>query len=319
MSTATVAHTEAEILASREWAKLYRKKGWNPIPSRPDEKRPFIRWSEWTDREFPAGSFEKFATANIQLVTGRRWGLIAVDLDGPEAVEHWSRAYPRCPRTWITHSGGDGRHLWFTVPECLSPLASGRLWGVWEPDAREGKGDWRKHVAIELIGDRKLLMVPPSIHPVTGQKYRFLAGSSPKDLAWPAPAPGWLLSLPILKAPRPAPAPRPVAGKAVPAPVAGRYRRDDVLDAIFDPVALAESWGLRVAGGPNVAGWCPCHAIDRDDRTPSASIHSVSGIYWEPGERAISLFDLAVRLGIYSDWREAVADLGARHHCREVA
>jgi hypothetical protein len=319
VSTATVTHSEGEIAASREWARLYRRKGYNPLPSRPDDKRPFVRWSEYVEREYPAESFETFATANIQLVTGRRWGLIAVDLDGPEAVEHWSRAYPRCPRTWVTHSGGHGRHLWFAVPSHIAPVPSGRLWGIWEHTARACRGGWRKHVAIELIGDRKLLMVPPSIHPVTGRKYRFLAGSSPKDLAWPAPAPGWLLSLPILKAPRPAPAPRPAREKAPVSPHAGRYDRNQVLDAIFDPVALAEGWGLRVAGGPNVAGWCPCHAIDREDRTPSASIHSVSGSYWEPGERVISLFDLSVRLGIYSDWREAVADLGARHHCREVA
>lgn len=320
MSTATVTHSEAEIRASREWAKLYRRKGWNPLPSRPDDKRPFVRWSEYVEREYPAGDSEKFATANIQLVTGRRWGLIAIDLDGPEAIERWSQSYPRCPRTWVVHSGGSGRHLWFTVPSHIAPLPSGRLWGIWEPDSNGGKGAWRKHVAIELIGDRKLLMAPPSIHPETVRKYRFLAGSSPRDLAWPAPAPGWLLSLPILKAPRPAPAPRPARDRGPVAPVAGRYDRDDVIAAIIDPVALAESWGLRVAGGPNVAGWCPCHAIDRDDRNPSASIHSDTGIYWEPGEpRAISLFDLAVRLGIYSDWREAVADLGALYHCREVA
>lgn len=316
--TTTIVHTESEVLASREWAKLYRHKGFNAIPSRPDDKRPFGLYAEFWESPYPADRFESYATANIQLVTGRRWGLIAIDLDGQEGIDHWARSYPRCPRTWITHSGGHGRHLWFTVPAEIKPVPSGRVWGVWEPGVDGGKGAWRKRAAIELIGDRKLLMVPPSIHPKTGRKYRFLAGSSPRDLAWPAPAPGWLLALPIVSAPRPSVVIRP-RPRASSVSYPGRYDRDEVLDRIDDKVALAESWGLRVAGRANTSGWCPCHAIDRDDRTPSASIHEGSGTYWEPGERSISLFDLAVRLGIYSDWREAVADLGSRLHCREVA
>lgn len=79
-------------------------------------------------------------------------------------------------------------------------------------------------------------------------------------------------------------------------------------------------WGLRVASRqPNHAGWCQCHAIGREDRNPSASVSPSSGSYWEPGEKTIGIFELGVRLGVYLDWRDAVADLGRQFGAREVA
>jgi hypothetical protein len=316
------AHSASDILMNRRWADVYRRRGYNPLPSRPDEKRPFVRWSPFVDEPFPAEQFDRFETGSMQLLCGRRWGLVVIDLDGPEGIAHWPKMGPCIPRTWVTHSGGEGRHLWFSVPTGGPPIPSGRLWGIWEPAARDGKGDWAKHRSVEILGDRKLVMVPPSIHPTTGRRYRFLAGHSPKDVARPAPLPRWVLDLPRLSAPRPEPRTIAMPERVRMAPVGspgGRYQWREVLDAVGDKIALARSWGLSFASErPNASGWCPVHAIDREDRNPSASFHVESGRYWEAEGGSIGLFELGVRLGRYRDWRDAMADLGERFGVRRI-
>jgi hypothetical protein len=311
-------HSADDIRMARRWAGVYRRRGYNPIPSRPEEKRPFIRWSEYLDREFPAAQFERFDTGSMQLMTGRRWGLVVIDLDGPEAIAHWPSMGKSPARTWVTHSGGDGQHHWFAVPTSGPAIPSGRLWGIWDDSARDGRGDWAKHKAVEILADRKLVMVPPSIHPTTGRRYRFVGGHSPKDIPAPAPLPRWVLGLPRLAAPRPAVAAIPIPEareKAPNRPATGRFDWKAVLYHVADKIAVAQAWGLRFASTrPNPSGWCSCHRIGRDDRTPSASFHAESGRYWEADAGSIGFFEVGVRLGHYLDWREAVADLGERHH-----
>jgi hypothetical protein len=307
--TAVATAAPVDVALAARWAALYRSKGWNPLPSRADAKRPLIRFAEYWDRPAPVDLFDRHPTTNIQLVLGRRWRLLAIDLDGDEAKTRFAALGPT-PPTWATHSGGGGLHLWFTLPaDFPRPLPKAFLW--------RGEG---KHAAIERLCDHSLLMAPPSIHPTSGERYRFLdAYHSPVKLPLPAPCPAWLLNMKG----EPAAVREPVipARKHVPAPVtaAGRYRASDVLDAIPDKVALAESWGLRVATRrPNAAGWVSCHAAGREDRNPSASLSAETGRYWEPGCRTVSLFDLAVSLGIYLSFADAVRDLGARYGAREA-
>lgn len=291
-----------DIAAARRWADFYRSRGWNPLPSRPDAKRPLVRFAQWWDESAPADLFDRHPTPSLQLMTGRRWRLLAIDLDGPEASD-WFRSRGPIPRTWATHSGGDGLHLWFRVPADLPETPRAILW----------KGEGR-HAAVERLCDRSLIMVPPSIHPTTGRRYRFASpGASPKRLPTPAECPGWVLRLAPVGPARvpgatpPARSPRKVAAT-------GRYRAAEVLAAIPDKAAVARSWGVRIAASrPNAAGWYSCHAIGREDRTPSASLSAETGRYWEPGIRPISLFDLGARLGVYADWRDAVNDLGVRY------
>lgn len=301
-----------DIELARRWASFYRSRGLNPLPSRVDEKRPLVRFAEWWDSPAPGDLFDRFETPNIQIMTGRRWRLLVIDLDGPQAREwFYGRGRP-VPRTWATHSGGDGLHLWFRLAERSSvELPKAFLW--------RGEGD---HAAVERLCDRSLIVAPPSIHPKTGRRYRFLdKAHSPISLPQPAPCPAWILDLPPIEKERPerAHVPPVAAPTRVDSSLSGRYRAAEVLEVIQDKVGLAESWGLRVASRrPNASGWCPCHAIGREDRTPSASISIESGRYWEPGERSIGLFDLAVQLGAYADWRDAVGDLGRRFGAREV-
>lgn len=303
-SSTIPAPSPSDVALCRTWADFYRLRGFNPLPSRPDAKRPMVRFRAWWDVPAPGDLFDRHPTTNVQVMTGRAWRLLAIDLDGPEARDRFSRM-GRTPRTWAVHSGGDGVHLWFSLPAGMTrPMPKAFLW--------KGEGG---HSAIERLCDRSLVMAPPSIHPATGVRYRFRSpGESPAKLPLPAPCPAWVLDAPALDL-RPAPAPfvpaRPAAPRAV---KPGRYDRRAVLDAIPDKVEVARRWGLRVAGREGANGFIPCHAIGREDRVPSAGIHAATGTYAEPGAGlTLSLFDLGVALGQYRDFRDAVNDLGANH------
>lgn len=302
----------SDVRLVRRWAGFYRTRGYNPLPMRADAKRPFVRYSEWWETPTPADLFDRFEPAGVQVMTGRRWRLLVVDLDGPEARDRWARL-GRCPRTWATHSRGDGLHLWFTLPPGLPELRKAVLW----------KGD-APHSAIERLCDRSLIVAPPSLHPGTGRRYRFASrAESPAGLPMPAECPGWVLALepvrPVAPAAPPIPVVRPRPGGPR-KPVTGRVRAADVLATIPDKAALAASWGLRITGRRAGRGALECHAIGREDRHPSALLNPESGLYWDPWiGRAVGLFELAARLGVYRDWREAAEDLAGRYGVKGVA
>jgi hypothetical protein len=299
--------TPADVALCSRWAGFYRERGYNPLPTRPDAKRPFVKYADSWEAPAPLGAagFDRWGAASLQLMTGRRWRLLVIDLDGPEARERWASMGPT-PQTWVTHSGGNGHHLWFTV-EPGPDLPKAFLW--------KGGDD---HSAIERLCDRSLVMAPPSIHPKTGNRYRFLdKWHSPARLPMPAPVPAWVLRLdPITTALAPPPVPQiaPMPHRMT-VRGAGRFDRADVLAAIPDKAALAASWGLRLAGRPTPKGWVPCHAVGREDTRASAAIHRESGTYVDRGtDLRLSLFDLAAQLGVYADGRDAISDLGERFH-----
>ena len=117
--------TEADVKECRRQAAFYRSRGFNPLPSRMDEKRPLISYADLWECHLTAEAFDRFETSNVQVMTGRRWGLLVVDLDGPEAVKHWE-AMGTVPKTWVSRSGGGGMHLWFSVGP--GPLPKTFLW-----------------------------------------------------------------------------------------------------------------------------------------------------------------------------------------------
>lgn len=290
-----------DIGIARRWAGFYRERGFQPLPSRPDEKRPMCRFAEWWQARAPEDLFDRFATPNIQIMTGRHWRLLVIDVDGQAARtqwQGWSRG--RIPATWVTHSGGDGWHLWFRLPPNYSKsLPKSMLW----------KGA-SEHSAIERLCDHSLVMAPPSIHPKTGNRYRFLDRyHSPEKVPMPADCPAWVLALaPIQTQTQGASFPHHHGhvGQTGRVPEVSRGWRPAV------PVAeLVRSWGVRITGQPSASGWIPCRSIDREDKHPSAAIHAESGYYVDQGSGVrMNLYDLAVRLSICRDRREAIALLG---------
>ncbi len=161
-------------------------------------------------------------------------------------------------------------------------------------------------------------MAPPSRHPKKKRLYRFSSGNSPKDLHRPSLAPAWLLKMPILRDANPAQRPEYRTQAAEPKKVIsiGQHLETGlVLACIPDKASLARSWGLRFAASPSESdGWVSCHALDREDRDPSARFHLQSGHYLEFRDGVkLSLFDLGARLGRYSSWQDCRADLAREY------
>lgn len=298
-----------DIEFARKFYELYRLRGKNPFPSRTDTKRPCHPYREYWDTLAPADIFDRYPTSNLQVVTGRRWGLLVIDLDGPEAIERF-KSMGDCPPTWTVISGSGGKHLWFAIPRIGAEIPKAILW--------RGEGT---HSAIERLGDHSLAVAPPSIHPKTGKRYVFADRErSPVGMPMPAPCPRWVLEVPPISEPIPEPLAVPRVERRIVPKSAGHYLAAEVLAAIPDKVGLVRSWGLRLTGRGAGRGALECRAIDREDQEPSAIFNPESGRYWDPWVgKAIGIFELGARLGVYGDWRDAVRDLGARFVGRRVA
>ncbi|MDE2100986.1 MAG: bifunctional DNA primase/polymerase, partial [Patescibacteria group bacterium] len=291
----------ADVLQARDMATFFRSRGMQALPSSPTDKRPLCRyadlWEAWSSEDL----FTRWPTTNIQVMTGRFWRLLVIDLDGPEASEKWE-TMGRTPRTWVTHSGGGGRHLWFRLPANYPhPLPKAILW----------KGDG-PHEAIERLCDQSLVMAPPSIHPKTGERYRFAdKAHSPFSLPMPADCPEWVLRL------KPLAPERCVTDRANTIAVVthGAIRSPATPRASAplstDPITLARTWGVRFTGKVSPKGWAECHAIDREDAKPSAAVHRESGVYVDRGSGTkLSLAKLGIAMNQFSDIRDALSQLG---------
>lgn len=301
------------VRCAQYMASFYKSRGFQPLPSRTDAKRPMICYADLWEKRAAPDLFTRFPTSNIQVMTGRFWRLMVVDADGPAAVERLTKMGPRLPRTWVSWSGGNGRHYWFMIPrDYPREISYAVLW----------KGDG-EHEQLERLCDHKLIMAPPSIHPTTGARYRWAGtGQSPFKLSQPAVAPSWLIDHPGIETKPDEMLPmRPACPSVAVSRLNGeRYNWVDVLDAINDKMSLASSWGLRFASPrPNSSGWYSCHAIGRPDKNPSASFSERTGRYWESGRLTIDMFSLAVELGVYMSHDDAVIDLARRFHARAIA
>lgn len=299
----------------------FRKIGLVPLPSRTDRKGPAMKnYGCYWDQDVPESVFSEWTYTNVQLITGAKstgsTKIIVVDCDGPEAASVWKRMCAKTghdPREgWVSKTGsGSGWHTYYRLPGGVGECPSRRLWGIYDTFGENGKGDWQKHKEVRLLGDRSLVIAPPSVHVDSGKPYRFIPGFGPADKRLPGIAPKWLIESPSVLPPR------SVAEELKSAHVIKRsirpsdalMNRDAVLDAIPERIALVKSWGLScVSLEPNEAGWHSCKAIGREDKTPSGRI-SINGCYEDRREPGVyhSLFDVGVLLGQFQDWKECLA------------
>jgi hypothetical protein len=297
-----------------DWGRFYRSLGFNSIPSCPILGHPPWRYGHARDVGLSEKSFERMVTrdlwTNIQIATGRKWGLVGLDVEGETAfnlLEGW-QVWNTLPPTWTVRSPR-GLHYWFYAPADSEPIGTRHLWQSKEPGAHDG---------VEIIGDASLLKAPPSGKVVDGvwREYRWLPGRSPADLPL-ATFPDWLRRIDhreqsVAKIPR-----RPLTG-AYNASVVTRWGGDelpnwkDVLASIPDKVELARRLGLPLAKEKaNASGWIAASCVFRPDRTPSASYSEKTGRWWEPGmgRNPITPFDLGVALGHYPDFATALMSI----------
>lgn len=300
-----------------EMAKIYRRKGFNVMPSAMPagtdvRKKPMYAHAEeyqWV-KMFPGEWFteerwEKRPTTNIQVMTGRMpWRLLVIDLDGDEA-RYIFKQWGRCPDTWVVHrEDGASWHLWFRLPpDYPKPLPKRFLW--------QGAG---KHEGIERLCDRSLIVAPPSFHVVHREsRYRFLdKRHSPQGMGMPADCPRWVLDRrpiePEVKATTFVPAAPKVTTRSCSPETF--MDRNELLDRIPDKIAVARDWGIRFTGRVSPTGWAECHAISRPDENPSAAMHVATGVYTDRSDAAaISFLDAMVATGNALDFSDACSRL----------
>lgn len=292
-------------------ARIYRDAGLSPLPSLADKKRPSLpSYAEYRAKSLEERFFLDWPAPNIQLMTGvAAYGdqkILVVDCDGQEASQAWRRiasSHGPLDYGWLVKTGGNGEHWYFRIPPGVKAVTTGLIWGLWDTYGDAGLGRWVKHKEIKILGDGALAIAPPSRHVDTGAKYEFI-GFNPLARAALPEAPEWLVGMPRLTAPRIG-APKRAMDARRPS---GESCRQAVLDAMDDKAATAAAWGLRFASvGPNASGWMRCHAVDREDSTPSCAFHAESGVYKDFGSGAtLSLFDLAVALGAFKTWCDAL-------------
>lgn len=169
------------------FALAYLKRGFSVIPVKGpyyasgegeerirDAKSPLVKWSEYRKRK-PAEDelkkwFEQFPYANIAVVTGEISGIVVIDFDSEEKFRKFIKETNPPPTPIVKTSRG--YHIYFKYPYGKRiPCSSG-------PD-------------FDIRADGGYVILPPSVHPATGERYRFLKGNTIE--IEPAPLPDCLI------------------------------------------------------------------------------------------------------------------------------
>lgn len=309
-------------MVARDAALELRGLGLVALPSRDDDKHPAVEYTRYRTESVTDDIYDKgfWHYNNLQIMTGAKTSgkmkVVVVDLDGPEAVAAWKKMCRvkgyKFEGTWISVTGGGGKHIYFELPAGVTEVTSRQIWGLWDTFGGPlGNGCFVKHKEIRILGDNSLAVAPPSKHIETGKEYRWMGAYGPAVYSRPAAAPEWLLKMPAVK--------YPVAMDAKPYIVSGTPRvanlnavdRDRVVELIGprDKLALARQWGLRLTGR-QVGHWAECHAIDREDNKPSAGFDPRTGVYHDNGTgKKLSFFDVALELGAFTSFEHAISSL----------
>jgi hypothetical protein len=145
-------------------ALAYAQRGWPVFPC--NGKAPYTEHGvkdATTDERILRGWWKRWPKANIGLACGSPSGMYVIDEDdgGVDTIGALG-----LPPTLTVLTGGGGRHFYFVRPE------SGR----WPNTAKKiGPG-------VDSRGDGGYVLLPPSIHPDTGEPYEWLNKSTPAPL-----------------------------------------------------------------------------------------------------------------------------------------
>jgi hypothetical protein len=161
-------------------ALRYLSQGFSPIPLDPGDKRPHgtllpgRQWGPYQTKAAPPELVRAWAgmipEPNWGLVCGQvSHGLYCGDCDDFHYAQ-WVLAHARDPLlrgACVVRSGSGKAHIWFISPNRLESH-------VWKPRQGAKVGDVRGDGRPGALGS--YMVVPPSIHPDTGQAYEVVAG-----------------------------------------------------------------------------------------------------------------------------------------------
>jgi putative DNA primase/helicase len=176
-------------LSRRRLALRYARRGWLVVPmhttrdgkcscSRGDAcqragKHPIAAHGvndATTEREQIKRWWTAYPNANIGIATGRKSGIIVLDVDprngGEKRLKRLRRTLEPLPDTVTALTGGGGRHLVFKYPSfAVRKDTSGKKF------AR----------GVDVLSDGCIMVAPPSRH-ATGKRYRWKEGNSYRDV-----------------------------------------------------------------------------------------------------------------------------------------
>jgi hypothetical protein len=163
------------------WALGYAERlGWRVLPCWPGTKRAILPHTSASNdpEQVEAWVEERGYNLGWAVATGPGSGIVVLDVENAEGerelveLERKHGALPDLfPMVWS--GGGSGWHGYFAWPR-----------------GRELKNR-RLGEKVEPRGDKLLLMLPPSIHPDTGQRYRWADDRTP-DMGMPELTEAWL-------------------------------------------------------------------------------------------------------------------------------
>jgi len=170
---ARIRHAVARLPLPGPFARcalLYRQHGCAPVPVRPGSKAPHINdWSHWC-QELPAEELlqawaQRYPDAGLALALGPASGIIALDLDYDI----------------------DGLHARIQRVAGPSPVAKKGQKGAtffYRYTGEKSRSFHRQHPTVaEILAGGRLAIVPPTIHPATGQPYVWLTEATLLDIA----------------------------------------------------------------------------------------------------------------------------------------
>ncbi len=137
-----------------------------------------------TDPAVVEAMWTRYPGANVGVRTGETSGLAVLDVDAPAGIVTLTRLETErgvLPGTVLAMTGSGGMHFLYRHRPGLGIGAA-----VWGP-------------GLDLRGEGGYIVVAPSVHPGTGEPYRW-AGN-----IWQWPLPDWPAQLPVPVLPRKAP------------------------------------------------------------------------------------------------------------------
>jgi hypothetical protein len=142
-------------------AHSYVSKGFSILPC--VGKKAAIPWAALCERRPTLADVNRWRDMgylhNIGIIGGAVSGnLVIVDLDGDEAVDRFSRAFPSLMETYTVQSGsGHGLHLYLRADILPASKRTSQPWGN-----------------VELRAHGCYVVAPPSIHPDSGNRYEVI-------------------------------------------------------------------------------------------------------------------------------------------------
>lgn len=145
-------------------ALKYAHRGWAVFPL--NGKKPFWQSKGFkdatTNRKLIRQWWTEHPTANLGIACDSARGPIVVDVDGPDGDDFLSSLH--LPETRMAQSRQGRRHLYFGPPTNGSTV----------PRIIRLKPDGFNKVSVDILGDGGYVVAPPSVHPDTRRRYKWL-------------------------------------------------------------------------------------------------------------------------------------------------